>query len=153
MSDVAADARAAFSCWVTLPVRWGDMDAFGHVNNACYFTYCESARIRYFAEIELERFKEGAADGPALVTATCNFIRQVHYPATLEVGARATKVGNKSFHLDYLIVRQEDGAVVADGTSVVAWVDYGVGKAIPLPAPLKERIRAYDGLAAAAPSA
>lgn len=91
--------RELFRHWQTVPVRWGDMDSFGHVNNARFFTYCESARISWFEAVELDRHREDERQGPAAVSATCNFRRQVHYPATLEVGARATRIGGKSFTL------------------------------------------------------
>ena len=140
--------RDDFHVWITVDVRWGDMDAYGHVNNARYFTYCESARIRYFeelaAEIALEGLRERAAHGPAVVSATCNFQRQVHYPATLDVGVRAAAIGRSSFTLDYVIRRHGGGEVVADGSSVVVWVDYEAGKAMPLPAALKARILEID---------
>ena len=97
--------RDDYHVWITVDVRWGDMDAFGHVNNAKYFTYCESARIRYFEELDLEAYREHESHGPAVVSATCNFIRQVHYPATLDVGVRAAKIGRSSFTLDYVILR------------------------------------------------
>lgn len=142
--------RDTFRLLHPIDVRWGDMDAFGHVNNACYFTYCESARIAWFDAIELERFKEASSHGPALVTATCNFLQQVHYPAALEVGARASHVGGKSFTLDYAVLRrggEKDGEKVADGTSVVVWVDYAEGRAIPLPQALRDTIREFDSLA------
>ena len=130
----------------TLAVRWGDMDAMGHVNNAAFFTYCESARMSYFAAIEIDRWREDGRHGPAVVSASCNFRRQVHYPATLEVGARATEIGRKSFTLEYAIRQAGSDELVADGHSVVVWVDYSAGKAIPLPEALKERIRSFDGL-------
>lgn len=133
----------AFRIWISFDVRWGDMDAYGHVNNAAYFTYCESARIRYFEELGLEGLTSGKRHGPAVVTATCNFYRQVHYPAALEVGVRATKIGRTSFHLDYAILRGGD-ELVADGSSVVVWVDYERGESIPLPERLKARIRRID---------
>ena len=125
--------RDDFRVWITLDVRWGDMDAFGHVNNAKYFTYCESARIRYFEELDLEAYREHESHGPAVVSATCNFIRQVHYPATLDVGVRAAKIGRSSFTLDYVILRHGSDEVVADGNSVAVWVDYAAGTSIPVP--------------------
>lgn len=142
-----AALRDTFRLLHPIDVRWGDMDSFGHVNNACYFTYCESARIAWFDAIELERFKEAPHHGPALVTATCNFLRQVHYPAALEVGVRATQVGSKSFTLEYAILRRDNGEKVADGSSVVVWVDYQEGRSILLPEPLRDRIRVDEGLA------
>jgi len=138
--------RDLFNVWISIDVRWGDMDAFGHVNNASYFTYCESARIRYFEELGLEELHRPGEIGPAVVTATCNFQRQVHYPATLEVGVRAERIGSKSFHLEYGLFVEGSGEVVADGSSVVVWVDFKAGKGVLLPEEITARIRQIDGL-------
>ncbi|RMH17785.1 MAG: acyl-CoA thioesterase [Acidobacteria bacterium] len=143
-----ATPRDAFHVWIPIDVRWGDMDAFGHVNNAKYFTYCESARIRYFEEVGIRGDGPRGGLGPAVVQASCNFRRQVHYPAALEVGVRTSKIGRSSFTLDYAIYRRDDGELVADGSSVVVWVDYGAGVSRPLPDDLTARIRALDPLPA-----
>lgn len=137
--------RERFHLWIAVPVRWGDMDAFGHVNNAKYFTFCESARIAYFEAIGLGPQTTTPVHGPSVVTATCNFRRQVHYPATLEVGVRAARIGRTSFPLEYGIFVEGTDELVADGSSVVVWVDYGAGKSTPLPEDLKQRIRDLDG--------
>ncbi len=132
---------------LTIPVRWGDMDAFGHVNNAKYFTYCESARISYFQAIGLgAEHNTAPVYGPSVVTATCNFRRQVHYPANLEVGVRAVKIGRTSFTLEYGIFLEDTADLLADGSSVVVWVDYRAGKSAALPESLKQHIRELDGL-------
>ena len=147
--------RDDFRLWLPVDVRWGDMDAFGHVNNAAYFTYCESARIAYFDAVELEQARQAPRHGPALAQASCNFRRQVHYPASLEAGARTSRIGGKSFTLDYLIRRRDparpdrhDGEVVCDGSSVVVWVDYATGAAIPIPDTLRRRLMEFDRLEA-----
>ena len=137
--------RDAYRLWIPIDVRWGDMDAFGHVNNACYFTYCESARIAYFERVGLEQCKEEPEHGPAVVSATCNFRAQVHHPAALEVGARATRLGRTSFLLEYLILRRGTEDVVADGNSVVVWVDYAAGSSLPVPETLRQRLTELDG--------
>lgn len=129
-----------------IAVRWADMDSFGHVNNAKYFTYCESARMTWFAEIDLDAFKDAETHGPALVSASCDFLKQVHHPADLEVGVRVVEVGRKSFTHEYMIFSQGSDELVAKGTGVIVWVDYAVGKAIPLPEALKARMRDFDGL-------
>jgi acyl-CoA thioester hydrolase len=138
--------REQFKHWERISVRWGDMDAIGHVNNAKYFTYCESVRISYFEAIELWRFREHDRQGPALVSATCNFRQQVHYPAELDVGARTSEIRNRSFTLEYEIYRRDSGELVADGSSVVAWVDYEANKAIPIPDELRAAIRRFEGM-------
>ncbi|MEM9596121.1 MAG: thioesterase family protein [Acidobacteriota bacterium] len=138
--------RDDFRLWYPIDVRWGDMDAFGHVNNARYFTYCESARIAYFDAIRLDELKAAPDHGPAVVSATCNFRRQVHYPDALDVGARTSRIGGKSFTLEYEIFRRGTDDRVADGSSVVVWVDYGAGKSLPLPDALLARLRDFDGV-------
>jgi acyl-CoA thioester hydrolase len=129
-----------------IPVRWADMDTMGHVNNANYFTYCESARMSYFAAIRMFDHRESELQGPALASATLNFRRQVRYPAVIEVSTQVTEIGRSSFKMDYELVFQGTGERVADGTGVIVWVDYGTGKSTPLPEALKAAIREYDGL-------
>lgn len=129
-----------------ITVRWGDMDSMGHVNNAQYFTYCESARMSYFATVRMEEHRDHERQGPALVAANLNFRRQVHYPAELEVATRVSHLGRSSFTMDYEIVQKDTGEVVADGSGVIAWVDYGAGRSEPLPEQLKAAIRRYEGM-------
>lgn len=141
--------RSEFNFFHPVTVRWADMDSFSHVNNAVYFTYCESARMAYFEAIRLDEARTPPSLGPALAQASLNFRRQVHFPAELEVGARAARVGGSSFQLDYAIFQKSDDGsdtelVVAEGSSVVVWIDYDVGRSVPLPDDLKQRIYALD---------
>lgn len=142
--------RDRFRVWESITVHWGDMDALGHVNNARYFTYCETARFRYFGEVGLAELGEGGRFGPMLVSATCNFRRQVRYPAVLEVGTRTSRIGTTSFTMEYGIFEAAGtggtGEPAAEGSAVVVWVDYGSGRPQPLPAVLRERLRRLDGL-------
>ena len=128
-----------------IPVRWGDMDTMGHVNNAKYFTYCESARMSYFAAVRMLDHRESELQGPALASATLNFRRQVRYPAVIEVATRVTEIGRSSFKMEYDLFLQGTDDRVADGTGVIVWVDYGTGKSNPLPEGLKGAIREYEG--------
>ncbi len=137
--------RSDFNFWLPLDVRWGDMDSYGHVNNAAYFTYCESARMAYFDTVDLDLARAEPDHGPALAQATCNFRQQVHYPAQLDVGARTTRLGTKSFNLAYEIFRRDTDEVVCDGDSVVVWVDYSKGQAITIPDLLRANLSKLDG--------
>lgn len=127
-------------------VRWGDMDSMGHVNNACYFTYCESARMSYFRAVGMDEHREGGRFGPALVAAHLNFRQQVRYPAELAVLTRVSEIGRTSFRMEYTIVPREGGAPVADGFGVIVWVDYGTGRPVPLPEGLAGSIRSFEGM-------
>jgi acyl-CoA thioester hydrolase len=120
------------------------MDALGHLNNAAYFTYCESARIEYFDQIDVGRFTE-ATEGPSLAHAELDFRRQVHYPAILEVGARIPEVRTRSFRMDYGIFYEATDTLVADGTSVVVWTDYRAGRAIEVPERVRDAIEVLEG--------
>ncbi len=139
------NSREAFHVATPVIIRWGDMDSFGHVNNAVYFTFCESARIAYFDAVGVEAARVPPSHGPVLAQASLNFRSQVRYPASLEACARATRIGNRSFSLDYAIFDQSDQTIVAEGTSVIAWIDYAVGRSVPLPEVLIERIRGLEG--------
>lgn len=128
-----------------ISVRWGDMDSMGHVNNARYFTYCESARMSYFAAIRMYDHREGEKHGPALAAAHLNFRAQVRYPSELDVLTRVSEIGRSSFRMEYEIVYRDSRERVADGHGIIVWVDYGAGRSIPMPEGLKQAIRDYEG--------
>lgn len=113
-----------------VPVRWGDMDAFAHVNNATYFTYAEHARIEWLTSV----YPEGEADadsGPILASISGEFKRPVHYPATVEVQVTAGDVGRTSLRQGYTL--RVDGAVVCEVQAVLVWVSRETGRPVPLP--------------------
>lgn len=130
----------------TITVRWADMDSMGHVNNAKYFTYCESARMSYFAAVRMDEHREDERHGPALAAANLNFRQQVRHPAELAVATRVVEIGRSSFKMEYVIADRGTGETVADGGGVIVWVDYGAGRSIPLPEGLREEIRRFEGM-------
>jgi acyl-CoA thioester hydrolase len=132
--------RDDFRFFETVSTRWADMDTYGHVNNARYFTYCESARMAYFTAVRMDEHAEAPSHGPALAAANLDFLRQVHHPATLEVGVTCPHLSRRSWTLDYTLFDTATGEPVADGSSVIAWVDYEAGKAIALPDGLRRAI-------------
>ncbi len=128
-----AITRDQFKYWKPIEVRWGDMDAQGHVNNTVYFTYCESARVELIRKTGYKGKQAGAVEGPALVSASCDFKRQVVYPATLDVGARVERIGRRSFELSFGIFLSGTDQLVASARSVNAWVEYAAERAVELP--------------------
>ncbi len=127
-----------------ITLRWGDQDSYGHVNNARYFTFMESARMGYMAAIGLDRFETDTV-GVALVATNCNFRRQLHYPGRLEVRARVSRIGNRSFTMSYQIAEPESGEVAANGEGVIAWADLAAGKSLPIPDGLRRAIEEFEG--------
>ena len=117
-------------------VRWGDMDAYGHVNNATYATYVEEARLRWVASLPGEW--RTAASAPVIAAQTINYRRQLEWPATLRVALSAERVGNSSITIGFAISAEGDPSTVyADGSSVLVWIDPGSGRSIPLPASVR----------------
>lgn len=116
-----------------------------HVNSAVYFTYFEIARMQYFTAIGLEEFKVQGKIGPAVVKQTCNYRQQVFHPAEIEAAIRTTKLGEKSFTVEYVFYLADSDTLVADGETVMVWVDYEIPKSIPIPEELRRNIEAVEG--------
>jgi acyl-CoA thioester hydrolase len=137
--------RGDFRFWWPVSVRWGDMDAMGHVNNIIYLQYLESARIGYFERLAGwdGRTEGGGRQGPVLVSQTFNYRRMVFYPAELEVGVRCQEIRNRSFVLEYAIFRKGTDELVGDGSSVTVWLDYDANKSVDLPASLRQVLTAH----------
>ncbi|MCB2224764.1 MAG: acyl-CoA thioesterase [Actinobacteria bacterium] len=129
-----------------IPVQWGDMDALGHVNNARFFTWFETARIAYFREIG---FRADRADriGPILAHTACDFLAPVEYPGEVLAGARVSRLGGKSFTHEYVVARADaPDRPVATGAGVVVLYDYEAEAAVAIPDDLRARITALDGV-------
>lgn len=124
-------------------IRWGDMDAFGHVNNTVYFRYMESARLAF-----MEQATEGGAqgEGPVIVTAYCTFSKQLKYPGQIEVRTFVGTPGRSSIEVTHEIrLVDADGAaevIHAEGGAKVVWVNYAAEKSVPLPEGLKALVPA-----------
>src|SRR4051794_28517761 len=122
---------APYPVSVAIPVQWGEMDALGHVNNARFFSWFESARIAMFQRIGVAT--SGPSDvGPILATTTCDFLRPVVFPATVHVGVRVARVGESSITMEYEVT-DADATVYARGTSVAVLVDYGTMQKVRVP--------------------
>ena len=115
-----------------MPIRWGDMDAMGHVNNTVYFRYMESARIQWFTEIGCEPDPSG--EGPVIINARATFISQLKYPGEIEVRTYVGQPGRSSFEMTHEIRRLDEPEVVTtDGGAKVVWVNFPSEKSAPMP--------------------
>ena len=118
-----------------IAIRWGDMDAMGHVNNTVYFRYMEQARIGWFDALvpEAEAWK---STGIVIANASCNFKRAINYPGTVEVKVYAEAPGGSSVatHYDLII----DGELYADGAATVVFIDMQKQTPIRIPQAIRE---------------
>ena len=99
---------------MVIPIRWGDMDAMGHVNNTIYFRYIEIIRIDWFDSIGGPPDPQG--EGPVIVNAFCNFIRQLEYPGEVLARHYVANPGRTSFDT-YMTLERTDqpGVIYAEG--------------------------------------
>jgi len=102
-----------------IAIRWGDMDAMGHVNNTVYFRYMEQARISWF-ETLVPRADAWGEIGIVIVNASCNFRRPINYPGTVEVKVFAGAPGGSSVPTFYELVLENES--YADGAATVVFV-------------------------------
>ena len=132
--------RSNFPFFWPVAVRWGDMDALGHVNNATYFTYLESARIGFFDKLGWSIVEPGRRPGfgPVVVSQSFNYRRQVVYPSDLDLGVCCAEFRNRSFVLAYGLFEQGTETLVGDGTTVLVWMDFARGKAVTLPLDIRQ---------------
>jgi len=113
-------------------MRWGDMDAFGHLNNAMYFTYFEQARVDWLVSL-------GITHDLVLANVSCTFLHALKFPATIEVDLYGGPPGNSSMDSYYLLRNTDaDEPLCAIGHGVIVWYDHQNGSAIPVPSVVRE---------------
>ena len=122
-----------------IPVAWGEMDSFGHVNNIYYLRYFETARIRFFEEIGLLQYLKERGIGPILAETSCRFRRPVFYPDTLTVGARIKSIGKTSFIMEFSVMSDASG-LAASGEARMVIYDYKASKKTDIPDHIKEKL-------------
>ena len=123
---------------IKLDVRWGDMDAMGHVNNVVYFRYFEQARVDWLKTFDIHLHR--ANEGPVVVHASCDFMTAIYYPAQLYVRTIISKIGRSSFQTEQRIYSDDYQQCFAQGKSVIAWIDFTKNQSIPLPESLRQRL-------------
>ncbi len=113
-----------------IAIRWGDMDAMGHVNNTVYFRYMEQARIGWFEALvpEAQAWK---TTGIVIVNASCNFRRPINYPGTVEVKVFVGAPGGSSVPTFYEL--SIEGEIYADGAATVVFIDMQQQKPVRIP--------------------
>ena len=121
-----------------IPIRWGDMDAMGHVNNTVYFRYMEQARIGWFDALvpAAEAWKN---TGIVIANASCNFTRALNYPGTVEVRVAIDPPGGSSVGTFYELIVDE--TLYADGAAVVVFIDMKSQKPVRIPEGIRSLLR------------
>ena len=133
-----------FRFFYPIEVRYGDLDPQGHVNNACYLTYMEQARIAYIQTLGLWPGGTFLDIGIILAEAQVAFNSPILYGQKLRVGVRVSRLGNKSLTMDYLLEDAENGKRLASGSSVLVTYDYRDARSLPIPEDWRKAIESFE---------
>ena len=133
-----------FPSRIALPVAWGEMDAFQHVNNVTYFRWFESGRIHYLQQVGYLDHMKRTGLGPILASARCRFRAPLAWPDTVTVQTGVEDLGPDRFTMRFRVVSGELGVLAAEGDGLMVSYDYGQGCKCPLPAAVRAAILAWE---------
>ena len=125
---------------IEIPIAWGDMDAFQHVNNIMYFKYFESARIAYFEKLNFHELMIKSGIGPILANTQCKFKIPLTYPDQVSVGAKVDVIEKDRFLMKYLVVSHKHKNIAALGEGMLVSFNYHENNKAPIPDEIKARI-------------
>ena len=123
-----------------IPVRWGDMDARGHVNNTIYFRYFECSRIAMFRVLSLYEEPTQVEVGPILSFQSCYYKAPLTYPDMVYVGAKIESIEGSTIIIKHTIVSKKLNRIVAEGEAHIIWYDYENQKRASISDELRERL-------------
>jgi acyl-CoA thioester hydrolase len=135
---------ADFPIILEIPVAWGEMDAFQHVNNIVYLRYAESARIAYLERAGLADSLQMTGIGPILGSIQCRYKFPLTYPDTVRIGTRVGEIDVDRMTLLFRIVSTRHARIAAEGESVIVSYDYRLGGKVPLPEATRAAIEALE---------
>jgi acyl-CoA thioester hydrolase len=137
---------ADFRFFHPIEVRYADIDAQGHANNAVYFTYMEQARALYIQHLGLWEGSDFNAIGIILAEATCTYKAPIHFGQTIRVGVKTVRLGNRSLELNYSLQDAESGQEMATGRTIQVAYDYPKGESIPIPEKWRRTVEVFEGI-------
>jgi acyl-CoA thioester hydrolase len=117
---------------MVIPIRWGDMDAMGHLNNGSYFRYMETIRIEWFVAIGIK--PDPGGEGPVIVNAFCNFYKQLEHPGDVVTKMYVSDPARATFESWCTMERADTPRIIcAAGGATTIWVDFPAQKSKTLP--------------------
>jgi acyl-CoA thioester hydrolase len=137
---------AEFQFFHPMEVRYGDLDPQGHLNNAKYLTYFEQARIQYFAALGLFSKDKSFMDiGVIIADIHIKYMAPVFLGASIRVGVRTIKIGNKSITLEETVEDETGTKLHASGEVVLVAYDYHSHQTIAVPDEWRRKLSEFEG--------
>jgi acyl-CoA thioester hydrolase len=136
MSQKPQITRAEYPHFLSLPTRWMDNDVYGHVNNALYYAFFDTAINEYLiAEGGLD-ITNGAVVAFA-VESQCQYLRPLAFPGTLDIALRVGKLGNSSVRYELAVFGHEESLAAAVGYFVHVFVDRQTQRPVSMPTAIR----------------
>lgn len=130
---------------IRLPILWGDLDVYGHVNNVVYLKWFEAARAEYAMRVGVEILSQNHGVGAILASINCNYRRPLPYPGEVLSAVRVTRVSVGSVSLEYIVADARTGVPVADGACDVVLYDYTTQQPVPVPDDIRAAVEQLEG--------
>jgi acyl-CoA thioester hydrolase len=138
------DTQTFFTYYHPITVRYGDLDPQGHVNNAAYLTYLESARLGYYEKTGIWSSQSGQRTGMVVAHIAIDYLQPLFLHQGVCVGLRLARLGQKSLTLDFQIEAGPSASPAARGQSVMVAFDHTAQKSMPIPPAWRENIHHFE---------
>lgn len=125
------ERRRNYRWWMPVASRWSDCDAYGHVNNAVYYSWFDTALTTLAIERGILRAPGQTSIGLCIASG-CEFLAPVDFPQTVDVGIRLGRIGNSSLRYELAIFSQGSETPAAAGHFVHVYVDAATRMSVPL---------------------
>ena len=123
--------KSEFKFFINIETRWADMDCIGHINNATFLTYVETARIKLIEKL-------GFSDLPIIMASIkIDYVNQLKYPSKIEIGQKISRLGNSSFDILTGIYNKDSGKLITISTTTLVCYDYNSQKSLKIPTEIR----------------
>ena len=139
MSRAQPRPRSAYRVWRTIPTRWADNDAYGHVNNVIHYAWFDTAVNAWLVEAGLLDIEHGDPLG-LVVETRCAYFAPLSFPESAEVGMAIERLGTSSVTYRLGIFAAGQDAAAAEGEFTHVYVERASRKPRPLPDAWKAKL-------------
>ena len=144
LEDYRQMERLDFAHFIDVQVRWGDADALGHINNTLYGRYYECSRLDYFESLMDMQFTQELTSGVILADMKIAYLKQLHYPTEIEIGARISRMGNSSLDFEAAIFLKGTDQLISTSRATLVWFDYKGNKNKTIPEENRKMIIGFE---------